>query len=286
VTKVSDPERAIDRGRAEGASLQPGVVSAEADAAVPSVAARWSEVTVVVPALDEGPRIGSVVAAIATALPGARIVVVDDGSQDDTAARAREQGAAVLSHASNLGYGAALQTGYRFALRNGYRWVVQLDADGQHPAHEAGRLLEPVLDGRADVAIGSRFVAPSGYAMSRTRTVGRKLLTGLLRLAGGPEILDPTSGYQALSRRAFSVCCEDFFPSDFPDIDVLLTLHRSGLSIVEIPVVMKSSPPGRRAMHSGATVLYYAYKMSLALFRSSWSRPRAGSSEWAQSKEI
>ncbi len=237
--------------------------------------ARWPEVAVVIPAFNEGPRIGKVVADVRATLPGARVLVIDDGSRDDTAARARESGAFVISHPLNLGYGGALQTGYLYASRNGYRFVVQLDADGQHAPKDAVRLLEPLIRGSADVAIGSRFIAPSGYTMSRTRTLGRVLLTRLLILAGGPEILDPTSGYQALSTRAFSMCCREFFPSDFPDVDVLLTLHRAGIRIVEVPVVMAPSPPGRRPMHTGTRVLYYAYKMSLALFRSSWSPPLA-----------
>ncbi len=233
-------------------------------------AAGFPDVAAIIPAFNEGPRIGAVVTSIRATLPGATVLVINDGSRDDTRENARAAGARVLSHPMNLGYGAALQTGYLFALRHGCHFVVQLDADGQHDPKDALRLLEAIRTGAYDVAIGSRFISPSGYEMGKTRTFGRLALTRLLTLAGGPRIADPTSGYQALSRRAFAMCCREFFPADFPDVDVLLTLHRSGIRITEIPVDMAPSPPNRIPMHAGARVLYYAYKMSLALFRSSW----------------
>jgi hypothetical protein len=86
-------------------------------------------------------------------------------------------------------------------------------------------------------------------------------------MLGGPWIADPTSGFQALSRPAFALCCSDFFPADFPDVDVLLFLHRQGLRLVEVPVTMAPNPAGHRSMHGGIRALYYPYKMCLALFR-------------------
>jgi glycosyltransferase involved in cell wall biosynthesis len=194
--------------------------------------------------------------------------VIDDGSTDDTAALARRHGAAVVSHPFNLGYGAALQTGYKRARRDGYDYVVQIDADGQHDPADAKRLLEALRAGAADVAIGSRFVAATGYRMSPIRAAGRALFQRLLVACGGPRIADPTSGFQALTRRAFEFCCADFYPFDFPDVDVLLLLHRHGLRIVEVPVTMAPSPPGHVPMHAGLRAFYYPYKMLLSTLRS------------------
>jgi glycosyltransferase involved in cell wall biosynthesis len=193
---------------------------------------------------------------------------VDDGSRDDTAGTARRHGAMVVSHPFNLGYGAGLQTGFKFADRNGYDIIVQMDADGQHDPASIPQLLAPLRAGSADVVIGSRFIRASGYQMGATKSVGRVFFRNVLLAAGGPRISDPTSGFQALSRVVFRFCCSDFFPFDFPDIDVLLLLARAGFRIVEVPVEMAPSPPARTAMHAGFRAVYYVYKMLLSTFRS------------------
>ena len=222
---------------------------------------------VIVPAFDEAPRIGRVLDAIREAMRDAEILVVDDGSRDDTAACALRHGATLISHSVNLGYGAALQTGYKYAVRHGHGWVVQLDADGQHDPASAPQLLASVRERVADVAIGSRFIRPSVYRMGAVRTAGRIFFRNFLHACGGPWITDPTSGFVALSRRAVILCCSDAFPHDFPDVDVLLLLNRYGMRIVEVPVDMAPSPPGHVSMHAGLRPLYYVFKILLASFR-------------------
>jgi glycosyltransferase involved in cell wall biosynthesis len=225
------------------------------------------------PALNERQMIGAVIARLRASAPDLDVLVVDDGSRDDTAAEARRSGARVVSHPFNLGYGAALQTGYRHALRAGYARVVQMDADGQHDPADVTRLLAPVCAGDADVVIGSRFLAPTGYRMGTTRSIGRTFLRLLLRALGGPDVTDPTSGFQALSRRALELCCTDGFPSDFPDVDVLLLLHRQGARITELSVHMTPNAPEHPQMHGGARTVYYAYKMLLSIFRNAFAPP-------------
>jgi hypothetical protein len=233
--------------------------------------ARRGDALVIVPAFNEAARIDGVVRGVRAVAPDVDVLVIDDGSRDETAARAAEAGARVVSHVFNLGYGAALQTGYKYADRAGYAYVVQIDGDGQHDPADVPRLLEPLRAERADVVIGSRFVEASGYQMGATRSAGRVLLQRILVACGGPRIADPTSGFQGLTRAAFRFYCADFYPSDFPDIDVLLYLHRHGFRIVEIPVTMAPSPPARVPMHAGLRAVYYAYKMLLSTFRSSFA---------------
>lgn len=229
----------------------------------------------ILPALNEAARIGDVLDGIRTSEPALDVLVVDDGSSDDTAALARRHGAHVVSHLFNLGYGAALQTGYKVADRAGYEFVVQMDADGQHDPRDVPRLLAPLRSRAADVVIGSRFVSPSGYRMDAARAAGRLFFRRVLVLFGGPRIADPTSGFQALTRAAYRFCCEDFYPSDFPDIDVLLSLHRRGFRIVEVPVEMAPNPADHPSMHGGLRAAYYTYKMLLSTFRSGLGpRPR------------
>jgi len=229
---------------------------------------RRGDTLAVIPAFNESARVDAVLSRLRVVAPKVDVVVVDDGSRDDTAARVRAHGVAVVSHPFNLGYGAALQTGYKWAVAGGYDYVVQLDADGQHDPADIPRLLEPLKAGRADVAIGSRFVEPSGYRMGWMRDAGRRLFSAVLRLSGGPRISDPTSGFQALVRPAFELGTGDFFPSDFPDVDVLLTLARHGLRLVEVPVRMAPNAGTHVSMHAGLRTLYYPYKMLLATYRS------------------
>jgi len=218
-----------------------------------------------VPAFNEEGNIGSVVAGIRAAAPGFDVLVVDDGSGDRTAGEARDAGAKVLCHPFNLGYGAALQTGYKFAARSGYDVLVQLDADGQHDPGYVPIMAERVLGGDVDACVGSRFLEGQGYIPPFSRRVGMVLFGYIASLATGRRVTDPTSGYQALSRRVFSFFQSDVFPTDYPDADVLILLHRAGFRVEELPVAMREDTTGA-SMHSGVLrPLFYIFKMFLSI---------------------
>jgi glycosyltransferase involved in cell wall biosynthesis len=225
----------------------------------------------VIPAFNEAARLPALLAELRLTLPDHDLVVIDDGSADTTAEIAAQAGARVLRHPYNLGYGAALQTGFKYALECGAPWVVQMDADGQHLPAEVPALVAALASGDCDVAIGSRFLAPSGYGMGALRTTGRQLIRALGRLAS-LDVTDPTSGFQALSRRALALYVGDWFPTDYPDVDVRIVAARAGLRIREVPVQMAA---GVRAstLHSGWKPLYYAYKMLLSLWAVTSKRP-------------
>ncbi len=218
--------------------------------------------TVVLPAFNEAERIAEVLRTVSRAVPEAQLVVVDDGSRDATVEVARRAGARVLRHPFNLGYGAALQTGYQDALERGTELLVQMDADGQHDAGDVDALLQPLREGRCDLVIGSRFISTSDYEMDALRQLGRRLFELLGRLSG-LAVRDPTSGFQAMNRRVLALYGEDFFPADYPDIDVLVMARRRGIRILEVPVSMHASPR-RSTLHGGLRVPYYAYKMLLS----------------------
>ena len=224
----------------------------------------------VIPAFNEAPRLPALLERIAAEHLPLDVAVIDDGSRDDTAGVARRGGATVLRHPFNLGYGAGLQTGYKWALARGAPWVVQMDADGQHDPRDVARLLEPVARGECDLVLGSRFLEPTGYAMGATRQLGRALFVGVAR-AFGFRITDPTSGFQALNRRVLELYAGDVFPSDYPDVDVLVVAHRHGLSVREIAVVMHA---GTRAstLHGGLRTIWYLYRMVLSLWAASSRR--------------
>jgi glycosyltransferase involved in cell wall biosynthesis len=223
---------------------------------------------IVIPAYQEEACLPGVLEAIARAGLGCEVVVVDDGSRDATARVAAQGGARVLRHPFNLGYGAALQTGYKYALERGAAYLVQMDADGQHDPAEIPRLLAPVESGELDLVVGSRFLGRGGYRMGSLRSLGRRVFQAIARL-GGLRVSDPTSGFQAMNRRVLEVYARDFFPTDYPDVDVLLTAWRNGLSVGERAVSMSA---GTRAstLHGGFRSVYYVYKMLL----STWSASR------------
>jgi glycosyltransferase involved in cell wall biosynthesis len=219
-------------------------------------------ILVVIPAYNEAGRIGRTVAAVRGQVD-ADVLVVDDGSSDRTAAEATEAGAIVAPHGANLGYGAALQTGYRFALQRAYDAVLQLDADGQHDPASIPRLIEAL--GSADVVVGSRFLESGSYRPPLARRIGMRLFGALGSALAGARISDPTSGYQAIGRRALAFYAHERFPHDYPDADILAMVVRSGLRLREVPVRMLPSPAGK-GMHAGLwKPLYYGIRMTLAL---------------------
>jgi glycosyltransferase involved in cell wall biosynthesis len=226
------------------------------------VAARAREIAII-PALNEAQRVGAVIADLRRVLPTIDVVVVNDGSTDATEAVARGGGARVVTHPYRLGYGAALQTGYLYALRNGYERAVQIDGDGQHDASLAPRLLAVVRDGRADIALGSRFLSGRPIAIPLVRRIGSATLRRLGRLLAGIESTDPTSGFRAFDRETLALLASDDFPADYPDMDVLIRLRYAGIRIAEIPATVRERAGGT-SMHSGWRPLYYAYKVALA----------------------
>jgi glycosyltransferase involved in cell wall biosynthesis len=224
-----------------------------------------SDTVIIIPAYNEAGGIAKLIADIKVKAPGMDIAVVDDGSADGTAAQAAGAGAAVIRHPFNLGYGAGLQTGFKYALSNGYSYAVQIDADGQHEPSYIPKLLSPVKAGMADVAVGSRFMGLGEYKNTWARGLGMGLFGGIASFIIGRNVTDPTSGFQALNREVIRFYASDSYPTDFPDADVLIMLHRAGLKSIEVPVEMYQRLEGV-SMHSGLKPLYYVFKMFLSIF--------------------
>jgi glycosyltransferase involved in cell wall biosynthesis len=223
------------------------------------------KILVVIPAYNEQGRIGEIVRAVKRVLPSAKTLVVNDCSSDDTGIESAAAGANVVTHLINLGYGAALETGYLYALQYGYEFIVQMDGDGQHLPDEAPQILAPVLDGGADIVIGSRYLSSRNtYKTSLARKAGQKFFGMILSVFTGYKITDPTSGFQCLNRKAFELFSRGQFPHDFPDADVLLMAHYAGFRVKEVPVVMLERSGGV-SIHGGLKPLYYVIKMILSI---------------------
>ena len=224
-------------------------------------------VLVILPCRNEEPSIGPTLRAVRDVLPDAHRVVIDDDSSDRTAREAHAAGASVLPHVVNMGYGAALETGYLYAYDNAFDVVLQMDGDGQHLPQELPAILQPILDDEADLVLGSRYLNPEiALKTTAARRIGQRLFGAIVNLATRERFTDPTTGFQALNRRAFSLYANaGVFPSDYPDADMLLTAHIAGLRIAEVPVRMLPREKGQ-SMHNAVSSCYYVIKMLLSLF--------------------
>ncbi len=197
---------------------------------------------VFIPAWNEEGSVGEVIGGVRESLPEANLLVIDDGSTDATAERAREAGALVASLPFNQGLGAALQTGYLHALREGYDFCAHLDADGQHPPKEVARLLEEVYADRADLVIGSRYrergpAESDDYKPTLSRRIGTGVFRFFLTLATRQRFTDTTSGMRAANRRVMTLFSERYSP-DFAEIESLQLAVREGLRVEEVQVRM------------------------------------------------
>ena len=237
------------------------------------------EILVIIPAYNECRVIGTVVGRVKACLPEADILVVNDGSDDDTAGIARQSGARVISLLFNIGYGAALQTGYKYAREKGYNYVLQLDADGQHEPTFLKDILRELETGPADVVIGSRYLREESYRPSFARRQGMKLFAKLTSVIIRQQISDPTSGFQGFRKSVLNFMVSDYFPVDYPDADFIIMLHKCGFRIKEIPVIMKAG--SGKSMHSGAKPLYYIFKMILSILITLLRKyPQTGGGRW------
>ena len=195
-----------------------------------------SRIAVVVPAKDEGDTIGALLDGISEiSVPGHDLypIVVDDGSTDATAAIAGGRGAEVVVHPENRGLGAAVRTGLRAAVASGAVAVAYLDADLEYSPGDIPRLVEPVLSGRADYVLGSRFRG-GVRGMRLYRRVGNYAFTALLVLLAGENITDGQTGMRAFSREAAD---RAEIVHDYNYAQVLtLDLLRKGFRLEEVPI--------------------------------------------------
>jgi glycosyltransferase involved in cell wall biosynthesis len=213
-------------------------------------AADSSRVCVVIPARNEAKSIGAVIGAIPDAALGreADVVVVDDGSDDETGEIARRQGAVVLRHEHTRGLGAALRTGLNYARDSGAVAAVYIDADGEYDPLQIPDLLRPVLEGRSDYVLGSRFKGDPAN-MRAVRRAGNLFLSAGLSLLAGKRISDGQSGFRAFSRIALEVF---EIRHDYNYAQVLtLNLLRKGMRMTEVPVSYRLRRHGRSFIRIG-----------------------------------
>lgn len=220
---------------------------------------------IILPALNEAQNIGHTVEQIHQVVPYADILVINDGSSDATRSVAKSAGAIVLNMPYNVGIGAAVQTGFKYAAHHAYAFVARLDGDGQHSADDVHQLLAHVEQGDADVVIGSRFLGGAqDYGTSFMRRIGITILSRLLSSITRQTVTDPTSGFSAYNRKAIMLFSR-YYPHDYPEPEAVMICHKSGLTMLEIPVTFLPRKHGTSHFTMPTRSAYYMLKVVLAI---------------------
>lgn len=223
-----------------------------------------TQVLIIIPAYNEEKAIGGLIAEIRTHAPTFDILVVNDHSKDQTEAEATRAGADVVTLPFNLGIGGAVQTGYKVAADLNYDIAIQLDGDGQHDPRYLQQLIEPLLQNKLDLCIGSRFLAvDDSFKSTAFRRVGIHFFCGLLKLMTGLYLTDPTSGFRACNR---TLICKfsEYYPIDFPEPEAIKMARRHCARIGEISVRMRARQGGQSSIRFLST-MYYMLKVTLAI---------------------
>lgn len=230
---------------------------------------------IIIPAFNESRSVGKLVRRLRRLEPNYDILVIDDGSTDNTVHQVPKE-VAVVSLPFNLGIGGAMQTGYRYAALHGYDIAIQVDGDGQHRPSEVHNLVDELYRAGADMVVGSRFLKATTFRQSVTRMTGIRVLSGWIKLLCGLRVYDCTSGFRAGNMKVIRAFAH-WYPEDYPEPEVILLLHRSGFKVVETSARM------RRRMYGVTSIglahgLWYVAKvgvgLALDMVRQPWPRDK------------
>ncbi|MDF2561851.1 MAG: glycosyl transferase family 2 [Microbacterium sp.] len=229
-------------------------------------------VLVIVPAWNEEDSVGATVEDIRRADAAYDVLVIDDGSTDSTAERARRAGARVLTLPFNLGVGGAMRTGFVYAQRRGYRRAIQVDADGQHNPDDIARVLEGLE--RADISIGARFADVGDYSVRGPRWWAMVVLARVISRLSRARLTDVTSGFRAANERAIAQYVR-YYPAEYlgDTIDSLVAAIHSGLTVTQVGVAMRPRTMGRPS-HSPVKAMIYLFRSLFALILALLRSPR------------
>lgn len=230
---------------------------------------RLPKVLVIIPAFNEEENIEHVIQKIEavseeTCAYQVDYLAVNDCSKDHTLKILKESGRNYVSLPVNLGIGGGMQCGYLYAFEHGYDIAVQMDADGQHDPKYLDVIVTPVLEGKTDIAVGSRFLTKEGFQSSAARRMGIRFLSGLIRLICGVDIKDVTSGFRAVNRDVIRFFAGNY-AQDYPEPESIVACVKNKFTIQEVPVVMHERCGGESSI-SPMQSIYYMFKVSIAVF--------------------
>ncbi len=228
---------------------------------------------IVIPAFNEEAALATTIDNLQFLSDDYEVLIVNDGSADQTRSIAESTKTSsrlkvhVLSLAINCGIGVAVQTGYLFAVRQGlYQYVIQFDADGQHPAEDIPRLVEACESQGLDLCVGSRFLdlKRSGYRSTFLRRMGIRFFARLVSGLSRTKVTDPTSGFRCAGPRAWKAFARRY-PDDYPEPETLFWCARHRMKVGELAVSMSARQGGISSIRIKHSV-YYMLKVTIAIF--------------------
>lgn len=192
-------------------------------------------------------------------------IVINDCSTDGTKKILEDNNIPHINLIHNLGIGGAVQTGYKYAYYHDYDIAVQYDGDGQHDVAYIEKIIKPLIDKKADMVIGSRFIDKSlkGFKSSAARRIGIKVISAFIKFATGYKVYDTTSGFRAINKKIILEFASEY-PSEYPEPVTDAEVLKKGYKISEVPVVMKKRIGGISSIRAWKSV-YYMLNVCLAL---------------------
>jgi len=223
------------------------------------------KILVTILAYNEEASISEVIQRVRHELPDATIAVINDGSGDNTAGAAQRTGVAVINLPFNLGIGGAMQTGLKLGILGDYDIIVRMDGDGQHPPEEIPKLLSPLLNDDADIAVGTRFLHDSSPTqIPFSRIVGIALFSQLATWFSGRKVTDATCSFQSINRKA-AIFLDKNMEQDHPEVDGWILLGRAGYRVQEIPLAIHPRMRGVSSIDLPRAI-YFIVKVTLTAF--------------------
>lgn len=185
------------------------------------------------------------------------VIVINDGSKDNTESVLIENNIPHITLIHNLGIGGAVQTGYRYACENNYDIAVQFDGDGQHDVNYVKTIIDPIIKKKADFVIGSRYVdtKTSEFKSTFARQVGIKLISVIIRLVTKKRVLDTTSGFRACNKDIIKDFSKDY-PTEYPEPITTTELLKKGYKLEEVPVSMNERTAGESSIKTWKNIYY------------------------------
>lgn len=220
-------------------------------------------ILVLIPCYNEEANIVRAVRRLEETCPGVDYLVINDCSTDSSGEILRREGMNYLDLPVNLGIGGGVQCGYRYAIANGYDIAIQMDGDGQHDPKYLMDVVRPVMEGKLDLCIGSRFLKKEGFQTSFMRRVGIRFLSFLIYFLSGVRVLDVTSGFRACNRKMMEFF-NRHYATDYPEPEAILSASLTGYRVGEVPVIMQERQGGVSSI-SAFKSIYFMVKVSLSL---------------------
>lgn len=221
------------------------------------------KILIIIPAFNEALNISGVITKLQNVAPDISYVIVNDCSTDNTAEICMKNNYNYISLPVGLGIGGGVQAGYKYALRNNYDIAVQMDGDGQHDAEYILDIIQPILDNKVDIVIGSRLITGIGFQPTKLRRLGINYLSWLIRMCCGANIKDVTSGFRAVNKKFIRIYASEY-SQDYPEPEAIITSTFHNGRIMEVPVIMHERTSGKSSINIWKSI-YYMIKVSIAI---------------------